>query len=60
MLIRVGYEITLSFPQPTAVVLTLHVHPSRNRSLRGPEEFEVEPQAEEHTVARQPISTSTR
>lgn len=44
MLIKVGFEIALSFPQPTAVTLTLHVHPSRMWSLRNPEEFQVEPQ----------------
>ncbi|MEQ8790140.1 MAG: transglutaminase family protein [Pirellulaceae bacterium] len=44
MLLRVGYEIALSFPQPTAVVLTLHVHPSRMQSLQQPEQFQVEPQ----------------
>lgn len=43
MLIRVGFEIALTFPQPTAVVLMLHVHPSRLWSLREPEQFEVEP-----------------
>ncbi len=43
MQIQVGYEIALSFPQPTAVTLTLHVHPSRESSLVTPEKFQVEP-----------------
>lgn len=43
MIIRVGYEIALTFPQPTAVILTLHVHPSREASLQSPERFEVFP-----------------
>lgn len=43
MHIRVGFEMALSFPQPTAVTLTLHVHPSRQSTLIAPEQFEVEP-----------------
>ncbi len=43
MLIRVGYEIALSFPHTTAVVLSLHIHLSRSWALREPEQFEVEP-----------------
>jgi transglutaminase-like putative cysteine protease len=43
MLIQTGFEIALTFPQPTAVVLTLHVHPSRAQALRTPEQFEVDP-----------------
>ena len=43
MLIRVGFEIALTFPQPTAVILTLHVHPSRDSTLQNPERFEVFP-----------------
>jgi transglutaminase-like putative cysteine protease len=43
MRIRVGFELVLSFPQPTAVVLALHVHPTRLGDLREPEQFEVEP-----------------
>ena len=43
MLIRVGYEITFRFPQPTAMVVLLHVHPSRASTIQIPERFEVEP-----------------
>ena len=43
MLIRVGYEIAFKFPQPTAMVVLLSVHPSRASTIRVPERFEVEP-----------------
>lgn len=45
MLIRAGYEIALSFPQPTAVVLMLRIHPSRASSIREPEQLATEPDA---------------
>lgn len=45
LLIRAGYEIALSFPQPTAVVLMLRVHPSRGASIREPERLTIEPDA---------------
>jgi transglutaminase-like putative cysteine protease len=45
MRIRVGYEITFRFPQPTAMVVLLYVHPSRVSAIRTPERFEVEPHA---------------
>lgn len=34
LLIRVGFDIALHFPAPTAVVLMLYLHPSRVASLR--------------------------
>lgn len=34
MLLRVGYEMAFSLPQPTAMVLILHVHPSRTGVCR--------------------------
>ena len=43
LLIRVGYEIAFSFPQPTAMAVLLYVHPSRASTIRIPERFEVEP-----------------
>lgn len=43
MLIRVGYEIAFRFPQPTAMVVLLYVHPSRCSTIQSPERFEVEP-----------------
>jgi transglutaminase-like putative cysteine protease len=35
--------MAFSFPQPTAMVLMLHVHPSRAAAIRKPERLEVEP-----------------
>ena len=43
MLIRTGYEIALSFPQPTAMLTLLHVHPERAATIREPERLDVEP-----------------
>lgn len=43
MFIKTGFEITLSFPQPTAVVLSLRIHPSRANSIHGQEQLVVEP-----------------
>lgn len=43
MLIRVGYEISFDYPEPTAVVVMLLLHPSRLASLRKPERFHVQP-----------------
>jgi transglutaminase-like putative cysteine protease len=43
MLIRVGYEMALHFPQPTAMVLMLSLHPSRASTIRQPERLEVQP-----------------
>jgi transglutaminase-like putative cysteine protease len=44
MLIRAGYEIVFRFPQPTAMVLLLYVHPSRALTSRVAEHLEVQPQ----------------
>jgi len=43
MLIRVGYNMAFHFPEPTAMVLMLSLHPSRASTLRQPERFEVKP-----------------
>jgi transglutaminase-like putative cysteine protease len=43
MLLSVGFEMAFSFPQPTAMVVMLHVHPSRAAIIRKPEQLEVEP-----------------
>ena len=37
MLIRYGYEISLTFPQPTALVCLLSVHGDRAADVRIPE-----------------------
>jgi transglutaminase-like putative cysteine protease len=43
MLLSIGYEMAFSFPQPTAMILMLHVHPSRAAMIRKPKQLEVEP-----------------
>jgi transglutaminase-like putative cysteine protease len=43
MLIRLGYDIEFSMPNPVAVVALLNVHPSRVPDLREPDELRVEP-----------------
>jgi transglutaminase-like putative cysteine protease len=43
MLIKIGYDIALKFPFPTAVVHLLHVHPSRRADLVEPERLATEP-----------------
>lgn len=44
MLIRIGYDIALRLPGPTAVIYVLHVHPSRKGDLVETENFRIEPQ----------------
>jgi transglutaminase-like putative cysteine protease len=44
MLIKIGYDIALRLPFPTAVVYLLRVHPSRKGDLVGYEEFRIEPE----------------
>jgi transglutaminase-like putative cysteine protease len=43
MLIRVGCEIQFVFPEPTAVILMLRLHPSRAPTIRRYEQLQVEP-----------------
>jgi transglutaminase-like putative cysteine protease len=43
MLIKIGYDIVLKFPLPTAVIHLLHVHPSRRGDLVEPEDFTTDP-----------------
>ena len=42
-LISVGYDIAWHFPQPTAMVQMLALHPSRASTIRQPERVEVQP-----------------
>lgn len=51
MFIRVGFEIAFTFPEPTALVLMLNLHPSVVSSLRSPELLKISPYV--------PISTYT-
>ncbi len=44
MLIRVGCEIAFDFPEPTALMLMLYLHPVRAPTIRRPERFQIEPQ----------------
>jgi transglutaminase-like putative cysteine protease len=43
MLIRLGYDLRFDLPAPTAMVALLHVHPSRDRDLREPDQLLTEP-----------------
>ena len=43
MLIRLGYDIQFEIPEPVAMVVVLHVHPSRVNDLREPDELTVAP-----------------
>ena len=44
MLIRIGYDIALRLPLPTAVIYVLLVHPSRKCDLVRAEDFRIEPE----------------
>ena len=44
MLIRWGYDISFSTPQPVAIVAMLNVHASREHDLREPDLLRVEPE----------------
>ena len=44
MLIRVGYDIELQLPGPTAVIAVLNIHPSRVPDLREPDFIEASPE----------------
>jgi transglutaminase-like putative cysteine protease len=43
MLIRLGYDLRFDLPAPVAMVALLHVHPSRDRDLREPDNLLTEP-----------------
>jgi transglutaminase-like putative cysteine protease len=43
MLIRLGYDIQLETTADVAIVTLLHVHPSREKDLREPDELRIEP-----------------
>jgi transglutaminase-like putative cysteine protease len=43
MLIKIGFDIALNFPSPTAVIHLLHVHPSRSPDLIQPERLTTDP-----------------
>jgi len=43
MLIRVGFDIEFTFPQPTALVLMLNLHPLRSPTIRKYEDVRIVP-----------------
>ena len=43
MLIRVGFEIDFQFPEPTALIVMLSLHPLRTPTVREYENLQVEP-----------------
>src|SRR6202035_1698450 len=43
MKIRAGYEISYECPQPTPMILTLTVHPSRQPDLLTPDKMRLSP-----------------
>ncbi len=43
MLIRVGFDIALAVPSPTAVIYLLRIHPSRQKDLQTKENFRTNP-----------------
>ena len=43
MKIRAGYEISYDCPQPTPMILTLSVHPSRVADLMTPDRMRLDP-----------------
>src|SRR5271157_1584754 len=49
MKIRAGYEISYDCPQPTPMILTLSVHPSRFDDLLTPDRVRLDPPVPAHT-----------
>jgi transglutaminase-like putative cysteine protease len=49
MLIRFGYDIQFDVPAPVAMVGVLHVHPSREKDLRQPDELLTSPAVQVET-----------
>ena len=43
MLINVGHEIAFVFPERTALIVMLYLHPSRDATIEKPERLEVDP-----------------
>ena len=63
MLIRYGYEITLTCAQPTALVCLLSVHDDRAADIRGPEEIFHHARNADHDLSRsfrQPMPAAGR
>lgn len=47
MLIKTGFELVFDTPEPTAMVLLLHIHPERAADLQQPDELLIEPALEQ-------------
>lgn len=43
MLLQVDFEISFTFPEPTPVILLMFLHPSRDQTVRSPEQFSIQP-----------------
>lgn len=43
MLLQVDFEISFTFPESTPVVLMTFLHPSRDATVRSPEQFSIQP-----------------
>jgi hypothetical protein len=44
MLLQVDFEISFTFAETTPVLLMTYLHPSRDATVRSPEQFSIEPQ----------------
>ena len=44
MLLQVDFEISFKFAETTPVLLMTYLHPSRDATVRSPEQFSIEPQ----------------
>ena len=60
MLIRYGYEITLTCQQPTALVSLLSVHEDRAADIRVPESTFTTPDVPVPRSVRQPLPEAGR
>ncbi len=49
MKIHAGYEISYDCPQPTPMIMTLSVHPSRFADLLTPDRVRLDPPVPSHT-----------
>ena len=43
MLLQVDFEISFTFPESTPVVLMAFLHPSRDATVKSPEQFSIDP-----------------
>ena len=63
MLIRYGYEISITCPQPTPLVCLLAVHEERKADIRVPETVFTVPDIADHDLSRsvrQPLPPAGR